>query len=377
VSQFSRRDFSRVVTQSLAFAAAAPYLRAQGIRHSEPAPEGAIHLNFNESPYGPSPKAVECFASCGNIAARYPDATYIKMRDSLGQIHGLQRDNIMLGCGSTEILCVADEAFLAPGKNLVVADTTFEAVVEYVGAAHGEVVKAKMTPDHRHDLHAMAAACTSKTGLVYVCNPNNPTGTILSHDEVASFVNAVPPSVLILIDEAYFHFANDPSYGTAVDLITAHPNVVIVRTFSKVYGMAGMRLGYAVGAKETLQQMEPYNLQPFNGNAAVLAAAYASLSDQGYIRDCAAKMNATREWLGEQLTKDGRKFIPSQANFVMIDMGTDVQPIVDQFRARKVLVGRRFPTMPNFLRISIGTQPEIEQFVASLREIAPVRSQAA
>lgn len=369
---FSRRDFSRVVTQSLAFAVAAPYLRAaQGGRHDQPAPEGAIHLNFNESPYGPSPKGIEALTSCGNIASRYPDTMYLKMRDALAQIHGVQRDNIMLGCGSTEVLCVADEAFLGPGKNLVVADTTYEAVVEYVQAAHGEVVKVRMTPDHRHDLDAMAAACTSKTGVVYVCNPNNPTGTIRSHADIASFVDRVPPSVLILIDEAYFHFADDPSYATATDLLAAHPNLVVVRTFSKVYGMAGMRLGYAVGAKETLDQMRPYNLQPFNGNAAVLAAAHASLSDQDYIRSCAAKMNATRAWLSDQLAKDGRKFIPSQTNFVMIDMGADVQPTIDQFRARKILVGRRFASMPNFMRVSIGTQPEVEQFVAALREIAP------
>jgi histidinol-phosphate aminotransferase len=376
---FSRRDFSRVVTQSLALAVSAPYLRAaQGRRHDEPAPEGAIHLNFNESPYGPSPKGIEALTSCGNIASRYPDAMYLKMRDALAQIHGVQRDNIMLGCGSTEVLCVADEAFLGPGKNLVVADTTFEAVVEYVQAAHGEVIKVRMTPDHRHDLGAMAAACTSKTGVVYVCNPNNPTGTILSHAEIASFVNHVPASALILVDEAYFHFADDPSYGTAADLIAAHPNVVVVRTFSKVYGMAGMRLGYAVGAKETLEQMRPYTLQPFNGNAAVLAAAHGSISDQDYIHGCAMKMNATRAWLSHQLTKDGRKIIPSQANFMMIDMGTDVQPIVDQFRARKILVGRRFPSMPNFMRVSIGTQSEIEQFAAALREIAPAgHSQAA
>jgi histidinol-phosphate aminotransferase len=142
--------------------------------------------------------------------------------------------------------------------------------------------------------------------------------------------------------------------------------------------MAGMRLGYAVGTKETLAQMVPYNLQPFNGNAAVLAATYASLFDQDYIKDCTKKMNATREWLCDQLAKDGRKCIPSQANFVMVDVGTDVQPLVDQFRARKILVGRRFPSMANFLRVSVGTQPEVEQFLAALREIAPAgRSQAA
>lgn len=369
---FSRRDFSRVVGGSLALAASARYLRAaQNSRHDQPAPEGAIHLNFNENPYGPSPKALDALTTCGGVASRYPDGLYLKMRDSLAQIHGVQRENIMMGCGSTEILCVADEAFLGAGKNLVVAEPTFEAVVEYVNASHGDVVKIPLTPDHRHDLDRMAAACTSKTGIVYVCNPNNPTGTIVTRDELASFVSRVPSTALVLVDEAYFHFADDRGYGTAVDLLPQHPNLLVVRTFSKVYGMAGMRLGYAVGSKDTIRAMTPYNLQPFNGNAAVLAAAHASLSDQEHVADCGKQMNQTRSWLCDQLAKGGWPFVPSQANFVMIGVGKDVQPIVDQFRARKILVGRRFASMPEFLRVSIGTQPEMEQFVAALREIAP------
>jgi histidinol-phosphate aminotransferase len=376
---FSRRDFSRVVAQSLALAVSAPYLNAaQGARHDEPAPPGAVHLNFNENPYGPSPKALAALTTCGHIASRYPDGPYQAMRDALAQMHGVQRDNITLGCGSTEILCIADEAFLGPGKTLVVAEPTFEAVIEYVDAARGEVVKIPLTPDHRHDLPKMTAACTSNTGMIYVCNPNNPTGTIVSRDELAAFVNRVPPSTLILVDEAYFHFAEAPDYGTAVDLLPQHANVIVSRTFSKVYGMAGMRLGYAVGAKDVIGAMRPYNLQPFNGNAAVLAASHASLADQDHIAECAKKMNATRTWLCKQLASEGRGFIPSQANFVMINLGTDVEPIVEQFRARKILVGRKFPSMPNFLRVSIGTQPETEQFLAALQEIVPAqRAQAA
>jgi histidinol-phosphate aminotransferase len=293
-------------------------------------------------------------------------------------MHGVQRENILLGCGSTEILCVADEAFLGSGKSLVVAEPTFEAVIEYVKAAHGDVLKVPLTADHKHDLAKMAAACTSTTGMVYVCNPNNPTGTTVTRADLSDFVSRVPSSTLILVDEAYFHFADTPDYGTAIDLLNQHPNVVVSRTFSKVYGMAGMRLGYAVGAKQVLEQMRPYNLQPFNGNAAVLAASYMSLADENHIMDCAKKMNATRTWLCGQLASQGRTFIPSQANFVMIDIGSDVLPIVEKFRARKILVGRKFPSMPNFLRISIGTQQETEQFLAALEEIVPAqRAQAA
>lgn len=378
-ARFSRRDFSKVVAQSFALAVSAPYLAAaQGARHDELPPPGAVHLNFNENPYGPSPKALSALATCGPIASRYPDAQYLQLRDALAKMHGVERDNILLGCGSTEILCVADEAFLGQGKNLVVAEPTFEAVIEYVKAAHGAAVKVPLTQDHKHDLPKMAAACTSTTGLVYVCNPNNPTGTTVSRADLSDFVSRVPSSALILVDEAYFHFADAPDYGTAIDLLNQHANVIVSRTFSKVYGMAGMRLGYAVGAKQVLEQMRPYNLQPFNGNAAVLAASSMSLSDEDHITGCAKKMNATRAWLCSGLARQGRTFIPSQANFVMIDVGSDVEPVIEKFRARRILVGRRFPSMPNFLRVSIGTQQETEQFLSALEEIVPAqRAQAA
>jgi histidinol-phosphate aminotransferase len=376
---FSRRDFSKVVGGSLAAAVYAPYLRAaQGARHDKPVPPGAIRINFNENPYGPSPKALAALGTCGGIASRYPDASYFSLTDALAKKHGVERENVTLGCGSTEILCIADEAFVSAEKHLVVADPTFEAVIEYVNAAHGAAVKVPLTKDYRHDLDAMAAQCTSKTGLVYVCNPNNPTGTVVTRNELAAFVDRVPSSAMILVDEAYFEFAEDPNYGTAIALIPQHPNVIVSRTFSKVYGMAGMRLGYAVGAKNVIASLRPYNLQPFNGNAAVLAAAHASLSDQVHIVECGKKLTDTRAWLCDRMAKDGRKFIPSQANFVMIDLDTDVQPVIDQFFARKIVVGRRFAGMPTFLRVSIGTRPEMEQFVAALEEIVPSKaSQAA
>ena len=167
--------------------------------------------------------------------------------------------------------------------------------------------------------------------------------------------------------------ADDPRYGSAVEWTATNPNLVISRTFSKIYGMAGMRLGYAVGAKETIALIRKQAIQD-NGNAAVLAAGLASLSDTDHIGSCREKLNETRNWLCSELSKDGRFFIPSQANFVMIDMGTDVRSIIDQFAARNILVGRRFPSMRNYLRVTIGTQPETETFVATLREIAPANA---
>ncbi|HEX2777641.1 MAG TPA: histidinol-phosphate transaminase, partial [Candidatus Acidoferrales bacterium] len=338
--------------------------------------ENTIHLNFNENPYGPSPKALGALDSCGPVAGRYPHATNLQLTDALAKNYNVSRENIALGCGSTEILRCVDMAFLGPGKNVVVAHPTFEAVLEYARITQASPVRIPLTTDHRHDLPKMAAACTSKTGVVYVCNPNNPTGTIVTREELASFVPAVPSSTLILVDEAYFDFADDPHYGSVAEWTQKYPNLVIARTFSKIYGMAGMRLGYAVGAKETIARISEQALQD-NGNAAVLAAGLASLGDTEHVLSCRDKINGTRKWLCGELAKDGRSYIPSQTNFVMIDMHTDVQPIIDQFAARNILVGRRFPSMNNFLRITIGTQQETETFVTALREIAPARDSKA
>jgi histidinol-phosphate aminotransferase len=374
---FSRREFSRRVAASVGMTLVAPSVLAaknstapREAAATDAAADGVIRLNYNENAYGPSPKAREAFAGCAGAAARYPDEAHQQVRDALAQMHGVKRENILLGCGSTEILRVADMAFLGAGKNLVAAEPTFEAVLEYARVTKAQAVKIPLTADYRHDIPRMAGACTSKTGIVYVCNPNNPTGTIVSREELGKFVERVPPMTLILIDEAYHHMVEDPAYATALDWHGKYPNVVVTRTFSKVYGMAGMRLGYAVGATETIAAMSEFTNQD-SGNSAVLAAALASLGDQAHVTETQNKLIATRRWVSAELAKDKRGFIPSQGNFLMIDVGADVKPFIEEFKARDILVGRRFASMTNFMRVTIGTQAEMETFVATLREIAP------
>jgi histidinol-phosphate aminotransferase len=371
----SRRDFSRIFAQSLAAAFAVPSLPNLNLldaRQTNPMPLGPIRLNFNENPYGPSPQARAALADCAALSNRYPDAAYRQVVNTLAQKYKVKPENIILGCGSTEILRAADDAFLDPSRNVVAAAPTFEAVLDYARVLHSNAVLVPLTADHRHDLPKMAAACTSKTGVAYICNPNNPTGTIVTRDEFAAFVEAVPPTTLIIVDEAYFDFADDPRYTSALEFIPAHPNVIVARTFSKIYGMAGMRLGYAIGAKDPVARLAQQLLQD-NGNAAILQAALASLADDEHVATCRRQLNSTRQWLCAELSKDSRPFIPSQANFVMLDLGADVKPFIEQFRARNILVGRPFPAMPTFLRATIGTQPETEAFLAALREISPAK----
>ncbi len=371
----SRRQFARRVGAGLGAVLVAPDLFRSLAEARQPmsVPRDVIQLNSNENPYGPSHRALKAITHSERVASRYPDAQETAAIEALARLHGVQPENVILGCGSGEILRMADMAFLAPGKNLVVCQPTFEAVLAYARVTHADPVQVPQTADFRHDLPAMAAACNDRTGLVYVCNPNNPTGTIVSKDELAAFIAKAPPSATILVDEAYHHFVEDARYSSAFDWFGKAPNVVIVRTFSKIYGMAGMRLGYAVGAREKIDAMRPH-LTWSNANAAVLDAALASLDDPSHVPTYKKKLNGTRRWLCAELEKDGRRYIPSHANFVMVHLGTDVGPVIEEFQKRKILVGRRFPSMSDWMRISIGTDKEMKAFLAGLRGIVPARS---
>jgi histidinol-phosphate aminotransferase len=372
----SRRTFAG----TLGLAAGAALLETPLARTAEAAarrqkPAGAVLLNSNENPYGPSPKALEALLAADPIANRYPDAAEDAMRAAIAKHHGVSPEQVTLGCGSSEILQMADLAFTGPGRKAVAAEPTFEAVLIYAKVLRAAPVTVPLTPDFRHDLPKMAEACTGGAGLVYVCNPNNPTGTIVGGDEVAAFADRVPPATTILVDEAYFHFVENPAYRTALDLIAKHPNVVVARTFSKIYGMAGLRLGYAVGSKDRIDEMSKYATFS-NANSAVLAAALASLSDPGLVASQRKLLNDTRKWLVAEMARQGRRTIPSETNFVMIDVGGDVTPAIQAFREKNILVGRKFPSLPNWLRVTVGKPEEVQAFAAALSEIVPAKAAA-
>ena len=337
-------------------------------------PSDAVILSSNENPYGPSAAALEAAAKAA--ANRYPDVLEEEAREAIAKHHGVAVDQVLLGCGSSEILRMADMAFSGPGRRVVAAEPTFEAVLMFAKVLHADGVKVPLTADFRHDLPRMAEACDASTGLLYVCNPNNPTGTIVSGDEMAAFAARVPASATILVDEAYHHFVEDPRYRSSCELIAAHPNVVVARTFSKIYGMAGLRLGYAIGTEPKIKAMTPFASWS-NTNSAVLAAALECLADSDLVPRQKKTLNDTRRWLVAELAKQGRRTMPSHTNFVMIDVGADVTPVIEAFRSRKIFVGRKFPSLPNWLRVSVGTRPQTEAFAATLGDIVPVRAAAA
>ena len=229
-----------------------------------------------------------------------------------------------------------------------------------------EVVKVSLTPSFSHDLPKMEKA--AKEGLVYICNPNNPTASITPKNELREFIAKAPRRTMILVDEAYYHYADSPDYESVVPLIKDYPNLIVARTFSKIYGMAGLRCGYCLAQRETIERMRPH--QPWDSvNIMALAAAVASLNDPDQVANGCRLNSEARAFVTSELNAMGYKQIPSQANFIMIDVKRPVPPLIEAMKQRSVQVGRLFPALPNHMRVTIGKKTEMEAFLAAFRQV--------
>src|SRR2546425_5149427 len=267
----SRRRFAQLVGAGAAAAVVRPAFSFATEAVSKSMVKDVVRLSANENPYGPSPKALRAMNDAFNLSCRYPDEHNDVLIDALAKLNGVNRDQILLGDGSGEILKLCAETFTGPknGK-LVAADPTFEAILNNARANGAEVVKVPLTSSFAHDLPKMLAA--AKGRLIYVCNPNNPTASITPKDELRDFIAKTPRETMILVDEAYFHYADSPDYESVITLTKDHPNLIVSRTFSKIYGMAGLRCGYFVGQKKKIDRMRPYQMWD-SVNIMALAAA--------------------------------------------------------------------------------------------------------
>ncbi len=268
--------------------------------------KGPIRLSANENPYGPCAASLEALGRCGGAASRYPGAIQEEVRSALARHHQVDPSQIVLGCGSSDVLRMADSAFVPTGTRIVAAEPTFEAVLNYAKVTRAEAIKVPLTPEYRHDLAKMTAACDARTAMVYVCNPNNPTGTIVDSEQLQDFFRRLPPTCIVLVDEAYHHFVENPRYKSVLELPTPHDNVVVTRTFSKIYGMAGMRLGYAVASTSNAERLQQHASWD-NTSQAALAMGLASLSDANVVPTNRRLLNQTRRWLCEELVRDRRR----------------------------------------------------------------------
>jgi len=368
-SPISRRRFTQLLGVGAAAAIVRPRITIAKQSATVPAPTkaGVVRLSANENPYGPSAKAHEAMKNTHPLCNRYPDEANDVLIDKIAKINNIDRNQIVLGDGSSEILKLCAETFTGPSQGkLIVADPTFEAILEYSKACGADVVKVPLTSNHAHDLEKMSAA--AQKGLIYICNPNNPTASITPKNDLSEFINKTSPETMILVDEAYFHYADSPDYESVIPLVKDHPNLVVARTFSKIYGMAGLRCGYCVARPETIKKMHGFQMWD-SVNVMALSAASASLDDADQVTNGRKMNNDAKSYTLTELEKLGYKSIPSQANFIMFDCRKPVVPIIQAMKDKNVAVGRLFPAYPNHMRLTIGKQSEMESFVSAFKQV--------
>jgi len=327
----------------------------------------SVKLASNENPLGPSPKALAALRERLDQLHLYPDGDCFYLKRALAQKLGVPPENLIFGNGSNEILELAVRTFLVTGDEAVMADQAF-VVYPLVIQAIGGRRKAVPLRDFTHDLNAIADAITPQTKIVFLANPNNPTGTIFKRDEWERFLERVTRDVLLVVDEAYFEYVQEPEYPDSLRYHSEDRPILTLRTFSKLYGLAGLRIGYGVGPKSLIDMMHRVR-QPFNVNAAAQWAATAALGDVDHVRRSLEVNRQGIEYLQGQFTKLRLEFVPSQANFILVRVGKG-QEVFRRLLSQGVIVrpmdGYRFP---EHLRVTVGTMEENQKFIEALRKV--------
>ncbi len=339
----------------LAFAEAFPAPSASS--SAEP-----IVLSRNENAYGPSEKVFSAMREALSGSNRYPRAEYDSLVNQIAAIHQVRPEQVVLGCGSSEILCVAAAAFLGPGKRVVQASPTYPVLGEFAQSMGANVINVPLNKTYEHDLDAMLARSDSSTGLVYICNPNNPTGTLTGRKDIEIFVRKLPERTAILIDEAYHHYVTGSSgYASFLDHPFDDNRVMVARTFSKMYGLAGMRIGYVVAPAEIAPRLSTERLR-LDVSVVSAKAAAAALDDSEYVR-MAAKRNADdRQEFMNQVNARMLRALDSHTNFVMVNPLRPVDEVLEHLKRNNVLVGPRIPAMNKYIRVSLGKPQEMLRF---------------
>jgi histidinol-phosphate aminotransferase len=331
---------------------------------------GMIRIDSNENPNGPGKRALDAIVQHLNESNRYPVKGEDDLQQTLAKVHGLKAENFILGCGSGELLRSAVYAFTSNSRALVAPEPTFEAPANFAKFLNHPVNAPKVDAKLSLDLDAMTDASRG-AGLVYFCNPNNPTATVHGKSDVDAYVERVmrvSPDTVILIDEAYHEYVADPNYRTAIPLALSNPRVVVTRTFSKVFGMAGLRAGYAVGQPDTLKKMSAWLLGS-NVNQLALMAAVTTVGDTAHIAEEVRKNREARAFTRQFFEKAGYTVHASEANFMMVDIRRDAKAFKLECVKHKVAIGRFFPALPNYARVSVGTMPEMTKAVPVFRSV--------
>lgn len=361
----SRRNFLCTISTGAAVKAALP-LALSSASVLEPgapiAPSGPIRLNRNENASGPCKKALATMRSGLSTTNRYPDGDGSDLAGTIARFHNVPPEQVLLGCGSTEILRVAATAFLGPGKKLVQASPTFGALERYAKSTGAEVVSVALNHTFAHDLNEMLARADASTALVYICNPNNPTASLTPRKDLESFIQNLHPGCYVLIDEAYHQYAGQTSmYASFIDHPINAERVIVCRTFSAAYGLAGLRLGYGIAAPSIVERMRLHvTLDSVNGMA--VRAATAALADTESMSEFVKQNTDARQEFLNQAQARMLRFIDSHANFVMMNTHHAAAEVVEHFRKENILLGSPVPALDTYICVSLGSPSEMHAF---------------
>jgi histidinol-phosphate aminotransferase len=329
-------------------------------------------LSSNENPWGPLPSVMDAMNYAWKYSNRYgyPDGGLV---EAIAQHHNVKPENILLGAGSGEILDVMALAFLDNGKKKVLGvEPTYSTVYQRASQIKAEAIKLPLSKDYSQSIPAFIEAANkhaAEIGFIYLCNPNNPTGLIVSKQEVKELLDGIPKDMPVMIDEAYHHFVQDPNYGPSAQYVLEGRPVVIARTFSKIFGIAAMRLGYAIAPPALVAKMKPYSMGSIN--AIVKWGAVAGLADTAGQKKVLDQTLKNRNKAITDIKALGYEVLPTETNFFMVAIRREVQPVIEEFRKRGVAVGRPFPPMTQHMRVSVGTEDEMARFIGAFKEILP------
>jgi len=363
----TRRNILKKFAAGAASAAAIRAFGELGFAQARPAQSpavsaGSLVLSRNENPYGPSPKVLAAMRKAAAGANRYPAGEYDTLIRKLAALHRVRAEQIVLGCGSSELLRMAAETFLGPGKKFIQASPTFPLPGKLAHNTGAEVISVPLNSLHEHNLEMMLARSDAATALVYVCNPNNPTGTITPRTAIESFIARLPAKTMVLVDEAYHEFAGQSNaYASFLDRPLDDERVIVTRTFSKVHGLAGMRIGYAVASPEAARRLSAGYLTLGVGVISARAAA-AALDDPNYTALAARRNAADRQEFRNQINARMMRAIDSHTNFVMLDPRRPVDEVFEHLKRNNVQIGPPAPEMSKYLRVSLGSPEEMLQF---------------
>lgn len=324
-------------------------------------------LDSNENPFGPSEKVRKAIIDSFDYGCRYPFRKISELAQIIAEKEGVTRDHIIITGGSTEGLKAAGMTYGMNGGEIVSADPVYKSLITYAEQCGAYINRVPLDKDMQHDLEEMERRITNTTSLVFLCNPNNPSGTLLPKDRLISFCEAVAGRTILFSDEAYYDYITEPNYPSMISMVKEDKDVIVSRTFSKVYGLAGLRIGYLIARPDIADRVRKNVMA--RTNILAVAAATEAYKDQSFYDMCIAKNEEAKTYIYSTLDELGLKYVPSHTNFVFFHTGKPIQKLIPAMREKGVAIGRAFPPMTDWCRISTGRMEDVEKFGEALRKV--------